>query len=732
VTEHAKPTTGLFARSVIWLRLPIIVAWLAGAALCALTPHAEIGAASPADALVPSGAPALRAAQASVDAFGFPLAADTLVVQRAADGLPDGVVDRTARTAQRVDSTPQPSLIAVPVTNTPGSPLAREHGTATLTYVSPRGARSFDAEVRAARRYAQALGTPRGVFVGVTGAAAARLDEDHAIRSSLPRVTVATVAIVVAVLGLMFRSLAAPIVPLCSAAVAYVVARRGLQAAGEALGVTVPQELDPLLVVLLLAMTTDYAIFVLHEQRRAIRGGTRPRPATAVALTRVAPIVLTAGVIVAAGTSTLALGGLSFFRALGPGLALSAGVGTLVSLTLTPALAATFGGLLARGVRGGEDEQPERPAAGLRARLRRSRVAASAIVVLSVAALAVAAAPALHARLGLTLTQGSTRQTATARATDAAESAFVAGAVAPTELLVRAPGIGAHAAELGRLEDAVAREPGVAAAIGPREEAALGRRGVLVSRDGAATRLLVFLRDDPFSAPAIVTVRRLGARLPALLAASGLRGTSAALAGATPLARDTVDTSRNEIVLLTGAALLVNLLCMMLFLRALVAPLYLIAASSLALAAAVGVTTAIARDALGHDELTYYVPFASAVLLLSLGSDYNVFVVGRIWQEARRHAVADAVAEAAPAASVSITAAGVVMALSFAALALVPLVPFEELALLLGSGVLLDALVVRSLLVPALVTAVGSVGGWPGRRLRAPTAAPATGVPQEP
>jgi putative drug exporter of the RND superfamily len=589
--------------------------------------------------------------------------------------------------------------------------------------------------VRAGRRYAKALGTPRGTFVGVTGAAAARLDQDRTIREALPRVTIATVAVVVLILGLMFRSLAAPLVPLCSAGVAYLVARRGLQATGDAFGVSVPQELDPLLVVLLLAMTTDYAIFVLHEQRRAIRRGAEPKPAAAIALTRVAPIILTAGVIVAAGTSTLALGGLSFFRALGPGLALSAGVGTLVSLTLTPALAAILGGVLGRRVRQTDDDETgaDGRLAGLRAWLRRSRVVATLTVLACVAGLAAAAAPARDAHLGLTLTRGFTQDDATARATRAAQSAFVAGAVAPTELLVRGSGVAARTRELARFEDGVGRERGVSAAVGPREEAALGQRGAFVSRDGSAARLLVFLRDDPFSAPAIATVRHLDDRLPELLAASGLAGNDAALTGATPLARDTVDASRNEIVLLAGAALLVNLLCMMLFLRALVAPLYLIAASSLALAAAIGLTTAIARNVLGYDELTYYVPFASAVLLLSLGSDYNVFVVGRIWQEARGRPVADAVAEAAPAASLSITAAGVVMALSFAALALVPLVPFVELALLLASGVLLDALIVRSLLVPALVTAVGEVGGWPGRRLRAPAAPePFAEAPPEP
>jgi RND superfamily putative drug exporter len=109
------------------------------------------------------------------------------------------------------------------------------------------------------------------------------------------------------------------------------------------------------------------------------------------------------------------------------------------------------------------------------------------------------------------------------------------------------------------------------------------------------------------------------------------------------------------------------------------------------------------QGALGHDDVTYYVPFAAAVLLLSLGSDYNVFVVGRIWQAARRRPMREAITEEAPQTSSAITTAGLTLAGSFALLALIPLRPMRELALVLSGGILLDTFVVRSLLVPSLL-----------------------------
>ena len=87
-------------------------------------------------------------------------------------------------------------------------------------------------------------------------------------------------------------------------------------------------------------------------------------------------------------------------------------------------------------------------------------------------------------------------------------------------------------------------------------------------------------------------------------------------------------------------AIVVNVLLLALFMRALVAPLYLVAASVLGLLASLGLTTFVFQEVLGNDDLTYYVPFAAAVLLVALGSDYNVFVAGRIWEEARSAACA--------------------------------------------------------------------------------------------
>jgi RND superfamily putative drug exporter len=95
-----------------------------------------------------------------------------------------------------------------------------------------------------------------------------------------------------------------------------------------------------------------------------------------------------------------------------------------------------------------------------------------------------------------------------------------------------------------------------------------------------------------------------------------------------------------------------------------------------------------------------------------------VFVVGRIFQEARRRPLREAVAVAVPRASRAITTAGLALAAGFGLLALVPLAQFRELAVAMAIGIVLDTFVVRSLLVPALVVLFGRAGSWPERAAR--------------
>jgi RND superfamily putative drug exporter len=143
----------------------------------------------------------------------------------------------------------------------------------------------------------------------------------------------------------------------------------------------------------------------------------------------------------------------------------------------------------------------------------------------------------------------------------------------------------------------------------------------------------------------------------------------------------------------------------------------LLAASVLSLAATLGMTTWVFDMVSPGAGLVFYVPFAAAVLLLAFGSDYNIFGVGHVWDEAGRRPLAEAIAVAMPQTTRPIAAAGLALAASFSMLALVPLGPFHQLAFAMGVGIALDVVVVRSVLMPALLIVLGSASAWPSRRL---------------
>jgi RND superfamily putative drug exporter len=139
----------------------------------------------------------------------------------------------------------------------------------------------------------------------------------------------------------------------------------------------------------------------------------------------------------------------------------------------------------------------------------------------------------------------------------------------------------------------------------------------------------------------------------------------------------------------------------------------LVGATVLSPAAGIGLSTYVFQVLPGYGTVTYYVPVATVVLLVSLGSDYNVFLVGRIWSEAHRGPLRQAILVGGTTATRAINAAGLVLAGSFALLAIVPLRAFAELGFSMAVGLLIDAFVVRTFLVPAVIALLVRHAGEP-------------------
>ncbi|MEU8076384.1 MMPL family transporter [Catellatospora citrea] len=714
-----------YAISVVWLRWVVVALWIAAVAASVLYLPAIGHGGSDLGQLVSADNAAVRSEVRSFEKFGFPLLSRVSVVQRNPGGLPLSVqAEAVARARDLTEGKlpdAAPILAAVPVTNTlqlmPGS---QENGTTVITMLFTAPDVSFAGQLAAAEKFVAAHYDADDAVVGVTGSVPARVEQGDLVLSTLPWLEAVTVAAVFLIVAVAFRSLIAPLLALGVGGVAIVLTLHVGGALADRLGVPVPQETQPLLVALLLGVVTDYVVFYLAAVRTQLASGAGRLEAAEHATARFTPIIATAGATAAAGTGALVVAGSAAFRAFGPGMALAVLIGMLVAVTLVPALLAILGRAVLWSPRRGAATEPAAApevGSGRWSRLLTRPWVAAPVLLLCVGGLVAAALPVRDLALGVSFVEALPADHPTRQAAVQAQTGFAEGILSPTELLLEGPGVAAKDKELDGLQQALRKVPGVAAVLGPGDDIVPQDLHVFRTPDDTAARYLLVLSDEPLGARAVQTLSRLQHDLPGLVRAAGLTDVRTSLGGDTAIAQLIVDQTKQDLGRIALAALVANLLFLVLFLRALVAPIGLLACSVLAIGATLGVTTWLFQDVLGADGLTFYVPFAAAVLLVALGSDYNIFGIGPAWKEARGRPLREALAITLPQSAHAIRIAAFTLAISFGLLAMVPLRPFRELAFALSVGILIDAFIVRSILAPALLTVLGSASEWPGRRL---------------
>ncbi len=228
--------------------------------------------------------------------------------------------------------------------------------------------------------------------------------------------------------------------------------------------------------------------------------------------------------------------------------------------------------------------------------------------------------------------------------------------------------------------------------------------------DRTAARFEVILTSNPFSPAAMDSVSALRALLP---------GGEAAISGSSATMTDLRATMSRDLLRAFAFVLLGVLLVLIFLLRALVSPLYLILTILLSYGATMGITRLASGVIFGAEELTWWVPFFMFVLLVALGMDYNIFLMGRVREEVARCGLRLGVQQAVTATGAIITSAGIIMAGTFAAMLFSVVVGLRQLGLAVAVGVLLDTFVIRTALVPAIAVLLDHWNWWPGRPPRA-------------
>ena len=244
------------------------------------------------------------------------------------------------------------------------------------------------------------------------------------------------------------------------------------------------------------------------------------------------------------------------------------------------------------------------------------------------------------------------------------------------------------------------------------EEASEAIAPLFFSEDKTTIRFFVILGEDPLSAGAISTLDKIRETLrqdrPGPLASA-----SAFVGGATAESADIKRVVRGDLQAV-GIITVVGIFAVLaILLRSLVAPLYLVGTVVFSYGSSLGLSTLLFQGVLGHEGVYYLLPLMVMVMLIALGADYNVFLVHRIREESATLPLREGVRIATARTGAIITAAGLILAGTFAALTAAPLQFLFQMGAAIALGILIDALVVRSLLVPGIVTLVGKANWWP-------------------
>jgi RND superfamily putative drug exporter len=189
----------------------------------------------------------------------------------------------------------------------------------------------------------------------------------------------------------------------------------------------------------------------------------------------------------------------------------------------------------------------------------------------------------------------------------------------------------------------------------------------------------------------------------------------ALVGGVSALALDTNDTAIRDRTVIIPVVLLVILVILILLLRSVIAPLVLVGSVIVSFAAALGVSALVFEGIFHFPGADPSVPLFGFVFLVALGVDYNIFLMTRVREESLKHGTREGVLRGLSVTGGVITSAGIVLAATFAALGVIPILFLAQIAFIVAFGVLLDTLVVRSLLVPAVIYDLDRRAWWPSK-----------------
>jgi len=524
-----------------------------------------------------------------------------------------------------------------------------------------------------------------GLTAAVTGPAAVNADTSGG--NAQTELLLTALIIVAIILLIVYRSPVLWLLPLLGSIGAIVVAQASAHGLANA-GLTVSTLSADILIVLVFGAASDYALLLVHRYREELRHCATPEGAMAVALRRTLPTLLASAATVTCAMLCLLAADSASLHGLGPVGAVGIVAALLAQVTFLPALllvlgrAAFWPRVPRDGAAGREDS---RFWAGIGARVARHPLRTAIVVVVLLGA---ACAGLASLRIDNNPVDDVKGHPGSVVGAQLLAEHYPQGASEP--LAVLAP-----------------VSQSAAAAAAARATPGVGSVTAGAPVPGYAS-YSVTLSVQPFSPAGTAAITGLRQRLE--------QDAPGALVGGTPaIEYDAAQAADHDDLVIIPLVLVVILVVIGLLLQAIVAPLVLVLTTALSFAASFGLSSLLWRYGFGYSGVESVIPIYIFIFLVALGVDYNIFLSARIREESRSEGIREGTLRGLGVTGGVITAAGIVLAGTFAALTQIPEVAIAEVGTAVALGVLLDTLLVRTVLVPASLLTIGERVWWPGR-----------------
>ncbi|NUR32321.1 MAG: MMPL family transporter [Catenulispora sp.] len=557
-----------------------------------------------------------------------------------------------------------------------------------------------------------------GLKAEVTGDAAMNLDTEDSSNKATSIVMMATLLLIIVLMGFIFRGVIAVVLPILSVFLVMMVSQPVIALMSKAFGLHVQSFLEIMLVVVLFGIGTDYIVFLLFRLRERLRAGDSIQDAVATTVERVGEAIASAAAAVIIAFCALALATFKAFTSLGPALAIAVFVMLLAGLTLVPALMVKLGTKIfwpGKKWRRIPTAGPARRAGALVGGKPVAVTVASFVIMAGLAVGAVGFKADYDQQAQLPAKVESTKAIK-----DMQNGGFPQGASAATDVIVTStdgkplakPALEAFAQKVGAASPEMGGVMPFPAKPGSAPDAP--KENVEYNADGTAAHIQVLTKDSPFASKAMDAV---DGPLKAVAHSSAPAGSQALVGGPTAALSDIQAANGRDLSVILPVAAALIFLVLALQLRALVAPLYLMVAVGLGYAGTLGASVLMFQNLQGKPGMMFMLPVMVYLFVVAIGTDYNILMISRLREEARegnppRRAAALAVEHAGP----SVASAGVILAGTFASLMLAGLSMMEQIGFAVSIGISIAAFLMSMFLVPAFTALVGHRAWWPGHK----------------